>query len=268
MAIRSWPNGTVVSTSRIPNEDSLDQELTDANLFSLNRFPGVDRLEGGIRVNAALHGAWNFRGGGAVDGLVGESYRFHKSSPWWVGSGLENQASDIVSRVSYTPDAYLDLTGRARFDPHEHMKVTFADALASAGTDSLRLSSGYIHSEITPYNAYDVAPFLLPPSFWGAQGKMAPNTAEDQFYSTPRDEITVGASTHYGQWRLSGYARQDLRTHSTVTTGGDVAFENECLIFHVIFYKRYTSIDGDHGDTGVLFQITLKTVGQFGFHGS
>src|SRR5208283_658306 len=56
-------NGTTVSTTRIPNEDSLDQELTDANLFALNRFSGVDRLEGGIRVSAALHGAWKFPGG-------------------------------------------------------------------------------------------------------------------------------------------------------------------------------------------------------------
>jgi len=37
-------------------------------------------------------------------------------------------------------------------------------------------------------------------------------------------------------------------------------------IFDLTFYKRYTSIAGDSGDTMVLFQITLKTVGQFGFH--
>jgi hypothetical protein len=34
----------------------------------------------------------------------------------------------------------------------------------------------------------------------------------------------------------------------------------------LILYKRYTSIGNDHGDSAVLFQITLKTVGQFGFH--
>ena len=97
------PNGTMVSTSKIPNEDSFDQELTDANLFSLNRFPGVDRLEGGIRVNAGLQGNWKFPGGATIGGMVGEAYRAQKSSPWWAGSGLENQFSDIVSRVSFTP---------------------------------------------------------------------------------------------------------------------------------------------------------------------
>ena len=34
--------------TRIPNEDSLDLEFTDANLFGFNRFPGIDRLEGGL----------------------------------------------------------------------------------------------------------------------------------------------------------------------------------------------------------------------------
>ena len=30
--------------------------------------------------------------------------------------------------------------------------------------------------------------------------------------------------------------------------------------------RRYTSYAGDNGSTLVLFQITFKTVGQFGFH--
>jgi LPS-assembly protein len=44
-------------------------------------------------------------------------------------------------------------------------------------------------------------------------------------------------------------------------------YEDECFIFDVNFSRRYTSIDNDNGGTTILFQITLKTVGQFGFHG-
>jgi LPS-assembly protein len=44
--------------TRLPNEDSLDFEFTDATLFSLNRFPGRDRLEGGTRLDAGLRAAW------------------------------------------------------------------------------------------------------------------------------------------------------------------------------------------------------------------
>lgn len=258
-------NGQVVSTSRIPNEDSLDQELTDANLFALNRFTGVDRLEGGTRVNAGLSGAWDFTGGSSLSGLVGESFRFHKSSPWWQGSGLENRASDIVSRVSYVPSAMMDFTARARFDPHEAMKVNFADVVGTFGPPVLRVNAGYLHSQINPYYAYDYAPsYALTPAYWGATGKV--DTSSTQAYPAPRDELTGGISTKAGPWRLSGWARRNLRTHQMASVGADAAYEDECFIFHVTFYKRYTSVAGDNGAEGVLLQLTFKTVGQFGFH--
>ena len=40
------PNIGTSQNARIPNEDSLDLEFSDANLFSLNRYPGIDRLAG------------------------------------------------------------------------------------------------------------------------------------------------------------------------------------------------------------------------------
>ncbi|CAH2599114.1 LPS-assembly protein LptD [Rhodovastum atsumiense] len=254
------PNGSkyLNTSTRIPNEDSLDQELTDANLFSLNRFPGVDRLEGGVRANVALKAGWNFPGGKSVDGLVGQSYRMQKSSPWVVGSGLENQASDIVSRVTFTPGPWVDLTARARFDPHQSMNVRFADLLASAGPSWLRFSTGYAYSSVNPYYYYDIPPtgsYLVP------SGKSATSP-----YEVPRNEIIVGANLKLGRWSLGGSARADLRLHEMTTLAGSASYENECFIFSMVYYKRYTSLVNDSGASALLFQITLKTVGQFGFH--
>ena len=65
--------------NRYPNEDSLDLEFTDANLFGFNRFTGIDRLDGGVRANVALHGAW-YLGGTTFDGLIGQSYRTTKNN--------------------------------------------------------------------------------------------------------------------------------------------------------------------------------------------
>ena len=42
------PNGS--NPSKIPNEDSTDFEFDDTNLFSPNRFPGLDRVNGGQRI--------------------------------------------------------------------------------------------------------------------------------------------------------------------------------------------------------------------------
>jgi LPS-assembly protein len=53
-----------------------------------------------------------------------------------------------------------------------------------------------------------------------------------------------------------------------VAVGADATFENECFIFDIRFTKRYTSVNGDNGYETVLFTITLKTIGAFGFHAS
>ena len=50
-----------------------------------------------------------------------------------------------------------------------------------------------------------------------------------------------------------------------VAVGADAAYENECFIFDVLLYRRYTSINNDHGSTALLFQFTFKTLGQIGY---
>ena len=120
---------------------------------------------------------------------------------------------------------------------------------------------GYLHSSINPFYTYDYPPNGV---FWGATGKQEPAPGEP--YPTPRDEISLGLATHYGNWKLSTTARADLRTHSMVNAAVNGSYEDECFIFSLMAYKRYTSIGGDHGDSAVMFQVTFKTVGQFGFH--
>jgi LPS-assembly protein len=41
--------------SNIPNEDSLGFELNDVNIMRPNRFPGLDRYDGGQRVAYGLN---------------------------------------------------------------------------------------------------------------------------------------------------------------------------------------------------------------------
>jgi LPS-assembly protein len=150
-----------------------------------------------------------------------------------------------VGRISYAPSALFDVTARARLD-QGNLNVHYAEAVGSFGPQWLRLSGGWVYSINTPY-------FL---------DQQPPQGNVDE----PRDEAQVSAATHYGNWRLSGYARRDLKHSEMIDTGADGAFENECFIFDMKFYRRYTSINNDHGDSTLLFEITLKTVGAFGFH--
>jgi LPS-assembly protein len=91
-----------------------------------------------------------------------------------------------------------------------------------------------------------------------------PPPAGNAFY-TPRNEVTVGASSNWGKYRLSAYARRDLQSSQMVAAGVDAVYEDECFILDFRFYRRYTSYNGDNGATTALFQLTFKTIGQFGF---
>ena len=233
--------------NKYPNEDSLDLEFTDANLFGFNRFPGIDRLDGGERANVALHGAW-YLNGTTFDGLLGQSYRTNKDNLFPEASGLHDQVSDVVARVSYSPASWLNLTYRTRLD-HHNLATRMADALATVGVPKFSVSGGYIYTTYNPYTLFDQP---LPPPTSSA------------FY-VPRNEISLGASSNWGKWRFSGWMRRSLQTNQMVGVGSDAVYEDECYIMDFRFYRRYTSYNGDHGSTTLLLQLTFKTIGQFGF---
>lgn len=233
--------------NKYPNEDSLDLEFTDANLFGFNRFTGIDRLDGGVRANVALHGAW-YLGGTTFDGLIGQSYRTNKDSLFPEASGLHDEVSDIVARASFSPNSWLNLTYRTRL-AHDNLATRFADALATVGVSKFSINGGYIYTTDNPYTLFDQP--------------MPPPPTSPVFI--PRNEITFGASSNWGQYRFSTSIRRDLQTNQMVGVGANAAYEDECFILAFQFYRRYTSFNGDNGATTALIQLTFKTIGQFGF---
>ncbi len=235
--------------NRYPNEDSFDFEFSDANLFGFNRFPGLDRLDGGVRANVALHGAW-YLNGTTFDGLIGQSYRTNKDNNFPEISGLHDQVSDVVARASLAPTSWLNLTYRTRLD-HTSLATRMADATASVGVPKFTISGGYLYTTFNPYTYYD------------QPSPITPITAPAVF--TPRNEITLSASSNWGKYRISAFARRNLQTNQMVVAGGDAIYEDECYILDLRFYRRYTSYNGDNGSTTVLIQMTFKTIGQFGF---
>ncbi|HEX5326533.1 MAG TPA: LPS assembly protein LptD [Acetobacteraceae bacterium] len=241
------PNQGDSQLNKYPNEDSLDEAFSDANLFGFNRFGGIDRLQGGSRANVALHAAW-YLSGTALDGLIGQSYNTTKSSWLPSFSGLQDQVSDIVGRLSFTPAEWLDTTYRFRLD-HRNLAMRVSDVTASAGVGRYRVSAGYIYSSFDPYYFYD-QPAPPPPS--------SP-------YFIPRNEITLSADAGWGAYRFNAFARRDLTNAKMVSIGGDAIYEDECFIMDFKFYRRYTSLNGDNGSTTLLIQLTFKTIGQFGF---
>jgi LPS-assembly protein len=241
------PNEGDSQLNKYPNEDSLDLEFSDANLFGFNRFGGIDRLQGGSRANVAMHAAW-YLGGTALDGLVGQSY--NTTTTTWLPSfsGLRDQVSDVVGHLDFTPGNWLDTTYRFRLD-HRDLAMRVSDVTASTGYGRYRLTAGYLYTTFDPYYFYDQA---------------QPLPANSQYF-LPRNEITLAANGGWSDYRFDAYAQRDLTNHQMIAVGGDAVYENECFIMDLKFYRRYTSLNGDSGSTTLLLQLTFKTIGQFGF---
>ena len=242
------PRAGTSQFNSLPNEDSLDLEFTDQNLFGFNRFPGIDRLEGGTRLNAALQGTW-YLGGTTFDAFVGQSYQTETDIGMPLSSGLRDTVSDVVARASFAPTTWLNLTYRTRLDKNSGA-TRFSDALATVGGSLFQVTGGYIYTTYDPYNFYNSAP--PPPASSG--------------FTSPRNEVTLGMSSHFDAYRVGAYMRRNLTANQFVTVGANVAYEDECYILQGILYKRYTSYNGDNGSTTVLIQMTFKTIGQFGYH--
>jgi LPS-assembly protein len=230
---------------RIPNEDSLDLEFSDANLFALNRYPGIDRLEGGTRVDYALHGAWYLPGGALVDGIVGQSYRFHKDNDYLPESGLTDNVSDIVGRLTLAPTPFFNLTYRTRLS-HTDFGRRMIDATATVGNKLLNFSGGYLYTNTDPYVLYD---------------DPTPTAA----YFTPRHEFTINAATSFGPWNFSAGTERDLQTGRFDDASFSAGWSNDCTAVSLVYYQRFTSFNLDTGNTTVLFQVTFKTLGNVGF---
>ncbi len=230
---------------RIPNEDSLDLEYSDANLFSFNRYPGIDRLEGGERADYALHAAWYLPSGALLDGIAGQSYRFHKDSVYLPLSGLTDNASDIVARATFAPAPYFNLTYRTRLN-HTDFGARMIDATATAGTPKLNFTTGYLYANTNPYVLYNQ------PGIPAA-------------YYIPRHEIDISAASNIGAWSVTAGTVRDLTSGKFDSANFSGSWQNECMAVSLTFFKRFTSYNLDSGSTTVLLQITFKTLGNVGF---
>jgi LPS-assembly protein len=237
------PNGG--NSPKIPNEDSRDIELQDSNIFDPNRFPGVDRVDGGQRfyygMKTSLIGLTR---GGSSSLFLGQSYRVRRDDTFPVESGLEDHFSDFVGRLQVSPSQYLDTIYRFRidkdsFEPRRH------EVGAAVGPRSLRLSVNYIFLD---------------------------NRPDQVEFRSPRKQVSGAVTAQITpNWSVGGGALRDLAAPEgnarALRHGVNVAYEDECLIFTADFLRNFTEDRDVKPSTTLFFRITLKTLGRLGFSG-
>ena len=142
------PRVQVVATPNIrnlaiPNEDARAIDLEDSNLFALNRFPGYDRFEDGVRFTYGFD--WQYeRPRWRIKTTVGQSYRL-TNEPTLLpdGTGLTSRTSDIVGRTEVRFRDLVKLTHRFRLDK-DSFAVRRNEFDATVGSQRTYAEIGYL----------------------------------------------------------------------------------------------------------------------------
>lgn len=227
---------------QIPNEDSRDFVFEDTNLFGFQRFPGLDRVESGTRVNYGL--GWQVFGtaGRSVEALIGQTYRVSDDAVFLPGTGLDRRLSDIVGGVSFAWAPWGSLGYRARFD-WDDLRFPRNEVGASVSTGAVALVARYV-------------------SFRGQQ--IDEPTLNDSS-TVAREQIDVSGRARLTRyWSATGYSIYDLKSSDGgLVFGAGLAYEDECFFIDATWRRsRFVDQDVEPGNT-FLVRLTLKTIGSF-----
>ncbi|MFS0849208.1 LPS-assembly protein LptD [Novosphingobium panipatense] len=230
----------------IPNEDSRAIELDTGNLFAINRFPGYDRIEDGVRFTYGLD--WQFeRSRWRIKTTVGQSVRLNnRATVLPDGTGLANKTSDIVGRTEIRYRDFINFIHRFRVD-----KDTFAvrrnEFDAVIGNTRTYLEVGYTKlnrdisvdiEDLQDREELRAAGRLAFARYWSVFGSAVVNM-------TDRQEDPLNGSDGF----------QPLRTRI------GAAYEDDCIQLSLTWRRDYVALgDVRRGDS---FQLgfTLKNIG-------
>jgi LPS-assembly protein len=153
------PNGQ--NPNSLVNLDAQSLVFDDSNLFEWNKYSGYDRFETGVRANYGTQFTLDMNKNGYASAMFGESYQLAGINPFaqpdmaniGLDSGLENRASNYISRVSYSPNTAYTFVTKAQFD-HATWALTKFDASATAHYGPLHLTAQYADYQQQPLIGY------------------------------------------------------------------------------------------------------------------
>jgi LPS-assembly protein len=243
------PNET--NTGKFPNEDAQSLVFDDTNLFSVDKFSGYDRVEGGVRANIGGQYTMTFNHGAYANFLLGQSFQLAGTNSYasrgialeGLQSGLDTGQSDYISRFQLVPSQDYSFTARGRFSEAD-LQTKRIELESRATFDKLSTSLNY--------------------AFFAAQPEAG--ITED------RDGIGVGSSYKVNEnWNVFGSALFYLENQSVYATNLanyriGASYNNECTTVSLSYNSREPLLTGTPDGEQVLWlSLTFRTLGSLEF---
>lgn len=193
-----------------PNEDSTQLEFEDTNLFSINRFPGYDRSERGLRANVGLTWARLDPEGWSARLTVGRVFRREDLGQFGTGTGLSGKHSDFVTSFAFSWQDRIDFVNRTLFA--SDFSVSKNEALLSLDLDRIRTQASYV---------------------WLEQNVVAGASDPTHEFGVALEYRRNDYWTYIGQWR------QNLHDGSANSGLFGIRYENECVAISLSYSLQF-----------------------------
>jgi LPS-assembly protein len=228
---------------KLPNEDAQSMVFDASNLFSVDKFSGYDRVEGGGRANVGAQATTQFDRGGTVNVLFGQSYQLFGLNSYavqdvtntGVDSGLQNAKSDYVARVNYSPNRTYTFSVRTRMD-EATLNINRFEAEGRAAFDRWSVSMLYGN--------------------YAAQPELG--------YLTRREGLLGSASVKLAaNWVVSGSARWDLEANKINQYVIGAGYVDDCFVLaanYVTSYNYSAGVAPPVLNHAFMLQIGLRTI--------
>jgi LPS-assembly protein len=230
---------------KLPNEDAQSMTFDTSNLFSVDKFSGYDRVEGGGRANAGVQSTTQFDHGGTVTAVFGQSYQLFGLNSFAVAdmtntaidSGLDKPVSDYVTSLSYSPNRTYTFSTRARLD----------EATGSANRLEVEGRANFDRWSVSMlYGNYAPQPELG--------------------YLTRREGIlTSGSVKVAANWVVTGAARWDLVANQINQYVIGAGYVDDCFVLAANYVTSYSYAAGTTPPVlthAFMLQIGLRTLAQ------
>ena len=196
----------------IPNEDSQFVEYDQGNLFDLNRFPGSDRREEGLRAALGLSWTRHTPSGWGFTLAAGRVFREVDLGQFTDASGLSGQNSDWLLGVAVNNGGHISVQGRALLD--DDFGLTKSETRAAWLTDQFQLGATHI------WVIDDV----------------------DENRLTPTHELRLDSSWKVGDfWTITADGSFDVEEKQATRASFGVEYRNECLSVDLSLSRRFTT---------------------------
>ena len=167
------------------------------------------------------------------------------------GSGLEHRNSDVVGRVTVTPEPYLDLVYRFRLD-HADLALRSQEVAASMGPSNLRLGLSYLQTASIPNQVPEQTQIS------------ATLTAQLTRYWSVQMLETRNLGNSVLPTTAAGTPITTLSSTATLNSGISLTYRDDC----VAFITSLTQSGITNGDvkpgTSLVFTIVFKNLGDVG----